>query len=90
MKSKALKEPDYCKICNRDFKPDPKYGGSPCQCNGIQPYAKSNYPGETCLVPSHPENTGEQHWYKREDVDARLKELNGQIVQLEAILRGGQ
>jgi hypothetical protein len=59
-------EADYCEICTRER--------ARCCCRGIQPYAMSVYPGEHNLVPTHPANGGEQ-WYKRDDVDAKLDEL---------------
>lgn len=52
---------DYCDICMRQHHP---------HCR-LQPYGMSSYPGEHCLVKSHPDNE-EQQWYKREEVDALL------------------
>ena len=64
-----------CKICGRDLEGEYK-----CKCMGIQTYAMSNYPGEYKLVRSHPDNP-DQHWYKREDVDAIIIELKKELAQ---------
>jgi hypothetical protein len=67
-----------CQICNRPKKA--KHPADPvCCCAGVQPYVK--------LVPTHPANQSNapsgQQWYRRQDVDDKLAELERLRAEIE-------
>lgn len=66
------KEIEFCPVCGGSR--NMAESSSICQCNGIQPYSMSNYPGEHKLVKTHPSNGGE-HFYLRSDVDKLIRQL---------------
>lgn len=63
----------WCDICNRYRYAPNDMGDQKCECSGLQPYSLSTYPGEYCLVKTHPGNGCEQ-WYKREEVDELIRQ----------------
>ena len=78
----TIMDNEICEICGR-YK-TPHEGYNTCCCQGIQTYGMSEYPGENRLVRAHPTNPGAD-WYKRADVDARLKQLESTFENLRQL-----
>ena len=75
-------DPDFCKICYGVIATNDRL--RVCDCQGIQPYALSTYPGEFCMSKCHPSGQEEQ-FYKRSEIDPILQEARKLFKMIEAM-----
>lgn len=76
-----MTDQEPCPVC-MGLKPHVD-GYRDCECIGLQTYGLSCYPGEFKNVPIHPSDLQRAQFYKREDVEKRIAELEAQLVKVK-------